>query len=169
MVPVPVPVHVMGQGRLPRRERGRGSRVPRVCSGSCGGPGAGPVGRRRRRRRRREPLPGAAAPAYAHTTRALGRPFFCDVRVRENSRETSKTSSHAFCMGEVSSACFLYGRSDNSCAGAHLRLCRTYRLDKFSHDRFLGCSTFDLTDDENGTSSILYVHIRYVYRDRNCR
>ena len=36
---------------------------------------------------------------------------------------------------------------NNSCAGAHLRLCRTYRLDKFSHDRFLGCSTFDLTDD----------------------
>ena len=50
-------------------------------------------------------------------------------------------------------------------AGAHLRLSRTYRLDKFSQRPItLGCSTFDLT--ENGTSSrycVQYVQTFYYY------
>ena len=45
-------------------------------------------------------------------------------------------------------------RGQGGRAGAHLRVSRTYRLDKFSQRPItLGCSTFDLT--ENGTSSQL--------------
>ena len=44
-------------------------------------------------------------------------------------------------------------RGQGGPAGAHLRVSRTYRLDKFSQRPItLGCSTFDLT--ENGTSSM---------------
>ena len=48
-------------------------------------------------------------------------------------------------------------RGQGGRAGAHLRVSRTYRLDKFSQRPItLGCSTFDLTENVGRAHSMMF-------------